>query len=498
MPEPIAWIDKLDDIESPTSIKPFGSSFIGRLPTELLQLVASFLSEGSLVNVALVATQLRAIAERELYHFLEFSDPEEDHTNGLAFLYRTLAQRPDLSKMVKRMYLHADQSHILQFPVPSSNIFVTGLSFLEVTAVEVTEGAMAGTLFRSLPELERLDFSYEFKPDYSDPANPTCMSTIFPGFNDQTSHKTELGAFQKLKTLAWYASDFHWILAKSACLKELRIERTCKILEDTAPEEKANQLKRFLYTSRSSILGGRYDTLSAFLGHFPGLDELQIDIDDMLDDDSWDSQDLSAQHQGCISSLLEKLAPVAPIITRLIIGTQLFEEIQENPWLSHLLPGGDLTVFHRLLHLHVPHQCLFGSFEPQGFHISTYPAELLPSTLEELEVTYPKTSILDFLAKLAFCRKELPALRKVRLICGNDHGDPYNDFAFELHDHTVWGTLKPIGIKLTVEYRKQDWQEWWDSYDLKSLDLAAWQMSFGPPITSTCSNTRSFGILYEY
>jgi hypothetical protein len=69
MPEPIAWIDKLDNIESPTSIKPFGSSFIGRLPTELLQLVASFLSEGSLVNVALVATQLRAIAERELYHF---------------------------------------------------------------------------------------------------------------------------------------------------------------------------------------------------------------------------------------------------------------------------------------------------------------------------------------------------------------------------------------------------------------------------------------------
>jgi hypothetical protein len=176
-----------------------------------------------------------------------------------------------------------------------------------------------------------------------------------------------------------------------------------------------------------------------------------------------------------------------------------FQVCQDNPMLNNLLSGEVLTHFARLLHLHVPHQCLFRSVEPQGYHISTLPTELLPSTLEELGITYPKTTILGFLAKLAFCREELPALCKVRLICGSDYADPCNDFAFELHDHTVWHTLKFVGVTLNAEYRKSDWQAWWDSYDLKALDLAAWQVSLGPPITGTCNNALYIcNISYEY
>lgn len=107
-------------------------------------------------------------------------------------------------------------------------------------------------------------------------------------------------------------------------------------------------------------------------------------------------------------------------------------------------------------------------------------------------------TVFKILARLAYRREKLPALDRVRLICSFDYGEPYSEFVFDLHDHAIWRTLKPIGVEFTVECCKGHWDPSSGDYDLNALDLAAWQGSLGPPITGTCSKPLTFNMSYKY
>lgn len=101
------------------------------------------------------------------------------------------------------------------------------------------------------------------------------------------------------------------------------------------------------------------------------------------------------------------------------------------------------------------------------------PADLLPSTLQHLGITYPKITIYDWLALLTACRRGLAVLNMINLHCAGSSRDGYNIFAFESYPHPVSAALRSVGVTMALHYRWEDWEEAWDEYDLKALNLVA-------------------------
>jgi hypothetical protein len=85
----------------------------------------------------------------------------------------------------------------------------------------------------------------------------------------------------------------------------------------------------------------------------------------------------------------------------------------------------------------------------------------------------------------------MSALKTIELECVKTTGYQYNKIVFENHLHPAYSILRSIDIDLQVRCRKGHWDATWDDYDLKALDLAAWQDSFGvfiPGATSTSTH----------
>jgi hypothetical protein len=111
------------------------------------------------------------------------------------------------------------------------------------------------------------------------------VSSIFPGFKNDTSPLPEIPGLQELTRLVWFGGDVHWAVVRSPRLKNLQFPRTTMILSDAVPDEINNSLRSLSYTNRSSLTNpatSHHQHLKPFLPHFPALDELWINI---VDDD---------------------------------------------------------------------------------------------------------------------------------------------------------------------------------------------------------------------
>lgn len=132
---------------------------------------------------------------------------------------------------------------------------------------------------------------------------------LFPGFDERTAHLLSPGIFPNLKRLDFNGDEFHWVLAKSLCLKELHLTRPCSILPDDAPHEANPTLTSLSLVNRSSILNpsvDRHETLSKLLAHFPSLQSLIMTIYD-ADHDEMHSEtegDLNSNDHGNFAVLL--------------------------------------------------------------------------------------------------------------------------------------------------------------------------------------------------
>jgi hypothetical protein len=173
------------------------------------------------------------------------------------------------------------------------------------------------------------------------------------------------------------------------------------------------------------------------------------------------------------------LEPVASTLTTLCWHTAVLEKYRYAYWLNYVLPCDGFTRFKSLKNLVITYQCLFGATDPQWSHIAPSPPELLLSSLEALDIEYPKVALLDWLARLSYFRNELPTLSDVGLHCVSKLGDAYDEIVYESHPHPALAALRLLNVRFRVGCSQQHWQPEWDDYDLETLDMLPSLDSFG-------------------
>jgi len=499
MAETNDWITELDGIE-PFPV-PVAKSILGRMPPELLQIVTEYLSQRDLPAAACISRPLQALAERCLYNGINIPyDPNVDYPceeveEGLGYeiwpLYRTLSARSDLAKRVKTLnILIIDRS--LGITADSKGVFPGGLLFSSDLDMRLPEATIAGALLQLLSAVESLTVHFveedgDGDADISSRPTSDCMAKLFPGFNSRTAHLRSLTAVQKVKELEWNGSEFHWMLARSPHLTVLNLTRSSTILPDEAPNETNAALEQLRIDQSSALLNPaatQHETLKPFLAHFPGLKQVLLHISDRRHHPLIVPNEhiLTHENQGSFATLLTKLETLAPCLNTLFIMTSRYSnDPHASAWLNYALPSAGFAHFKSLRYLCVPYQSLFGPVDAQWSHVTPSPAELLPSTLEHLELAYPRVAVYDWLARFPSFHEKLPALRIVELACSGDYGDAYNEFAFECYPHPALAALQSIDVALKLETPKWQWQKAWDDYDIPLFDKLWWFRSFGSP-----------------
>lgn len=250
LPQPAHdWIPDLDTIDPSYMLGPCSHTLLGQLPNELLEIVIEYLHRRDLAAVARISPVLRALAERQLYRFLEpFSQaaatdflssrnssnrscrgnyrgrggtrggglehPKCPRQDGMALymLYRTISIRPDLCGMIKMASLDVVKRAI-RVSIPSTRMFSGGLPFTSNLDMTLSEAPIVGALLQLLQLVERLSvrlYDVNFVTQYEhDNSMSDCLSERFPGFLSGDTHSVPFTGLQKLKTLHWIGREFH-------------------------------------------------------------------------------------------------------------------------------------------------------------------------------------------------------------------------------------------------------------------------------------------------
>ncbi|KAH7064287.1 hypothetical protein BKA63DRAFT_496637 [Paraphoma chrysanthemicola] len=486
----IPWINEFDTVDPSYTLSPFKFTVLGRLPSELLQSVIDRLTQCDLATLALVHPELRPLAERCLYKDIDIATiPPDGREMQLSLLYRTLMSRQDIAWQIRFVDIRV-MLRSVSIDVPSATLFAGGVPFTSTVKIEATEPVLAGALLQQLFNVISLTIC--LTPYFSDVSKSRealmdhCLFRLFPDFDPRTAHLKPILGLQKLKEMFWHGSEFHWALAKLPCLDHPYLPRASRILADEAPFETIDTLKAFQFTARSSIIGSepsQTEHLKPFLAHMSALETLHIQIADYeTDDGDVDRRrnGLSLDNQVTFSILIAKLRPIATTLTHLPLDTcGLGDEDKATAWVKYVLPCDGFKHFTVLKALRIPYQALFGPTVLLSSHSTASLVDLLPSTLENLEIDYPKVEVLDWLSGLPLYRNNLPALTAVQLHCASCHGgDTYKDVALLLHDHPVHAALHSVGVTLEIGSREHDWQQEWDEYDLKLCGVISWLEAF--------------------
>ena len=291
---------------------------------------------------------------------------------------------------------------------------------------------------------------------------------------------------QKLQSLKFEGTEFHWVLAKSPNLEEIVLTRASHILADGDSSAINTAVKSLTIPVQSAVLNpacSHYDALSPFLAHFPRLETLRMPFNDADEGVAGPRShfNLDRDDQGSYTVLFQKLMSVAPVLTRLELDASTHCSEEDTSFLDHVLPGDGFLIFKALKHLLVPYQCLFGRGEPQWAHIQQPAGEMLPPTLETLKVHFPELAFLDWLTTLSYYRKQLPVLERVGIACSSWVGGSYVDFAFTSYPHPALDILSSLGIEWSIDIPQCCWRPAWDDYDLRTWDAVAWMdKTFGP------------------
>lgn len=482
-PPGIDWIPDLDEIDSTYTMISFRHTMLDQLPPEVLEIVTKYLDPGTLLVVAPVNSKLRAVAERQLYR--EIAIPRacdtSDGTGSRGYLYhplssermnqlyRTLLARPDLADRVKQVTLSISSEKV-SIEVPRESVFPGALSSASNITISVNEEDIAEALLQQLRLVEHMNVLI-LKPYGLD---------FLPGIDSNIARATAMGGLQKLKSLEWDGSDLDWTSIKNlSSLQHLHLIWPSAVSSNSASEETHDSLNSLHLSYSSSIFTRetRYTAyLGAFLPHLTSLRSIRLEIDNTSSMEWFRAQN---GVEGRLTLLLDCLAGVAAILKDLSITMADEQTDGWTSWIDHILPS-TFSDFSCLETLNVPYTFLFGP----GNHgnVPTI-GGLLPASLRTLQVYCPSVVFLDMLNGLWCHRNELPALAVIEIECSNDGGDTYNIFAFDNHSHPAVASLSSMGIELNMSFRKGHWNSDWDDYDIRALDMDAWQVSFGPPVS---------------
>ncbi|KAI4705557.1 hypothetical protein J4E81_000440 [Alternaria sp. BMP 2799] len=385
------------------------------------------------INQIPASVNLRALVERQLYrdvvlgrYSVWVSAPRD-----LWLFYRTILSRPDLSRKTENLDIKV-VDRMMSIEVPTLGVVPQGAMFPSIIRAEIEEIHIAcALLFWQMTELKCLSLSI-VRADEDDDGRPRliskCLSKLFSHFDNRTAHLTTFLGLQKLRSLKFEGTEFHWILAKSPHLEEIVLTRASHILADGASSAVNTAVKSLKFPVQSAVLNpacGHYDALSPFLAHFPRLETLRLPFNDADEGVAGPHSkfNLDRDDQGSYTVLFQKLMSVAPVLTRLELDASTHCSEEDTSFLDHVLPGDGFLIFKALKHLLVPYQCLFGRSEPQWAHIQQPADEMLPPTLETLKVHFPELAFLDWLTTLSYYQKQLPVLEHIGTVFNPTPGD---------------------------------------------------------------------------
>ncbi|KAI4713836.1 hypothetical protein J4E89_001284 [Alternaria sp. Ai002NY15] len=477
--------------EATGSALPYADSRLGKLPTELLQSVVHHCLPFQLPSIACISPELRALVERQLYrdvvlgrYSVWVSAPQD-----LWLFYRTILSRPDLSRKTENLDIKV-VDRMMSIEVPTLGVVPQGAMFPSTIRAEIEETRIAcALLFWQLTELDFLSLSIVHADEDDDGRPrlvPKCLSKLISHFDNRTAHLTTFPGLQKLRSLKFEGTEFHWVLAKSPNLEEIVLTRASHILADGDSSAINTAVKSLTFPVQSAVLNpacSHYDALSPFLAHFPRLDTLRMPFNDADEGVAGPRShfNLDRDDQGSYTALFQKLMSVAPVLTRLELDASTHCSEEDTSFLDHVLPGDGFLIFKALKHLLVPYQCLFGRGEPQWAHIQQPADEMLPPTLETLKDHFPELAFVDWLTTLSYYRKQLPVLEHIGIACSSWVGGSYVDFAFTSYPHPALDVLSSMGIEWSIHIPQCCWRPTWDDYDLRASDAVAWMdRTFGP------------------
>lgn len=481
------WITDLDGIDASLYKDAFKYSRLGRLPPELLEMIVRNVPKRFLPALARISSVLRELVERCLYHHINVNGA---HAKVIWPLYRTLVSRPDLANKVSSFECMAYDKED-QIEVDVSALSLHDQALYSVAKVSLHQITIVGCIvFQRLSNVDKVCLKLRGTcPRYLESSIFDPLGNLMPGFLDTSAHTLRFAGLRTLTRLEYAGVEFHWALAKSPCLRWLKLSRPCRIIQDGAPNEVSTSLIRLEICARSDILrsnGLTYSFFKKFLAHFPALLELKLTIYDLVFDDFMALEDVLRERS--YDNLLEKLSPVASHLRTLELG--VFNSDEEgyfppdtrndevNEFLLDVRPASGFRNFTKLDKLVVPYRCLLGHTLSPVDPVPS-PDRILPATLAYLQIDCPQIHVYDWLAQLHTVRRRLPVLSEIHLYSQLPYGDEYPVMYYEHREHPALRILSDLDISLTWKYRVGDWKKEWDEYDLEVPKVIEWLDGLG-------------------
>ncbi|KAH6882062.1 hypothetical protein BKA58DRAFT_328465 [Alternaria rosae] len=469
-----------------------------QLPVEVLQSTVHYCLHCSLPSIACISPELRARVERQLYCdvVLGWKSKITTQPRDLWPFYRTLQSRSDLARRVESLNIEV-VDRTLHVDVPASGVIPQGPLFPSTIRAELDELYIAGALpLYHMTELTSLDLSIVHDHEFRyDDGRFTLVSEylnkLFSGFDSLTAHLTPFPGLQKLRSLKFQGTEFHWVFAKSPYLEQIHHTRASQISADGASSEVNATLKTLELPVHSAVLYPaciHYDALSPFLAHLPRLRTLRMPFNDADYGSAGSCMDffLNSSTQGSYSILLQKLQPVAAVLTRLELDVSTHCGEVDTFFLGYVLLGDGFLDFKALKHLLVPYQCLLPRETPQWSHILQPANEILPPSLETLKVHLPEHAFLDWLTTLSYYGNKLSVLQRIGIACSSWVGASYEDLVFISYPHPALTVLSSMNIDWSIDVPTCCWDRWWDDYDFRTWDAVAWMdRTYGPSYRGT-------------
>jgi hypothetical protein len=261
-----------------------------------------------------------------------------------------------------------------------SSAFLGSFSFNSNIPFEIKEIIIVAALLQHLPEVQVLTIQLGkcHRRYATNVPVENCLSKRFPGFDSLRSHQIPSRMLQKLTRLEWWGFEFHWILARSPCLRDLLLMSPVKLVENRAPDKTNPVVTTLKLTFRSWILLTEepdYDNIKLFLAHFPSLKSLLICVKDTGMQIEGSPFDVNDQSQASFSHLATRLDAVAPFLTNFELKTNFHGDADHSRWLYYVTPGAGFQNFCMLRSLKIPYHCL-GNFDVVVWpilHYGVYP-----------------------------------------------------------------------------------------------------------------------------
>jgi hypothetical protein len=448
------------------------------LPNELLTQIAECLSDtpqhlqkSDLIKLARTSQKLRPIAEAIIYRSASLTGgvspqgPHQSHNhppegvNDLLQLLRTLLKRPELATKFKSVYLRTIRRNRIKLYEKAGPGIVDLKDLQEKSLAKLNElgyengnpwcnmiesfieSAFAGLLFALVPSVEDIKIAI-LDHARGDP----CPDPILAMFGSYSLPEIGLLTVQNIKRLSIIAEHFQILSLDFANLVTLDLEHTSTrdMLRLNGPTSlrgaskvKKLSMKLVIQLAETFVvkhLGAKFEDLLAAMG-FPALTHLDIEF----------------LNEGCrcpeghaieMKTFIPELKSLYPTLVELNLGFDDDDETTDQEWiLANAEPVETLKKFTALQRLSIPQRFLY---DPKCVWELV---DVLPSTLQELEIIAPRYDITSALLPIAKDPKRLPNLKSIVLLC-RTYNTPAHEFWNE--DDVIWELLSERSITAVV------------------------------------------------